>query len=137
MKYRKLVVALILVSASLLAVADVSAKENPPTGFTEVAQYIKVHHSLPKNFITKKDAKKIGWQPGRKDLDKVAPGKSIGGDVFSNREKKLPAKKGRIWYEGDINYHGGKRGKDRILFSNDGLIYKSEDHYKTFTRIDL
>lgn len=137
MKYRVIIAALVFLSASYFVSTGVSAEENSPTGFTEVARYIKAHHALPQNFITKNDAKKIGWQPGRKDLDNIAPGKSIGGDVFSNREKKLPAKKGRIWREADINYHGGKRGKDRILFSNDGLIYKSEDHYQTFTRIDI
>jgi hypothetical protein len=136
MKFGYFLIAFIFISGSYLFSNGVSARENPLTDFTEVARYIKAHHELPQNFITKDDAKKIGWQPGRKDLDKVAPGKSIGGDVFSNREKKLPVKKGRIWREADINYHGGKRGKDRILFSNDGLIYKSEDHYQTFTKID-
>jgi len=57
--------------------------------------------------------------------------------VFNNHGRELPSQKGRIWYEADINYHGGPRGKDRILYSNDGLIYKSEDHYQTFTRIDI
>jgi hypothetical protein len=108
----------------------------PPTSFKEVADYVKKHQRLPDNFITKKDARRLGWDPSRGNLREVAPGKSIGGDVFQNREKRLPEKKGRIWYEADIRYNGGKRGKDRILFSNDGLIYKTEDHYRTFSRID-
>jgi len=105
------------------------------TTFEGVADYIKEHHKLPDNFITKNEAKKLGWDAQEGNLHKVAPGKSIGGDIFRNREKKLPDKKGRIWYEADINYTSGHRGKDRILFSNDGLIYKTEDHYKTFKQI--
>jgi hypothetical protein len=108
----------------------------PPTSFKEVADHIKKHHRLPDNFIVKKDARRLGWDPSRGNLREVAPGKSIGGDVFRNREKRLPEEKGRIWYEADIHYNGGKRGKDRIIFSNDGLIYKTENHYRTFTRID-
>lgn len=105
------------------------------TSFKAVSDYIKEHQRLPDHFITKKEARKQGWNPSRGNLWDVAPGKSIGGDVFRNLEKGLPDKKGRVWYEADINYRGGKRGKDRILFSNDGLIYKTEDHYRTFTRI--
>lgn len=105
------------------------------TTFEGVAEYIRVHHELPGNFITKAEAKKLGWDPQGGNLQDVAPGKSIGGDVFQNREKKLPSKKGRIWYEADINYKSGHRGKDRILFSSDGLIYKTEDHYETFKPI--
>ncbi|KAA8783602.1 guanyl-specific ribonuclease Sa [Paenibacillus sp. 4624] len=104
-------------------------------GFQEVADYIKEHHELPPNYITKKEARKLGWEPSEGNLDKVAPGKSIGGDVFRNREGLLPNKKGRIWYEADIHYTGGKRGSDRILYSSDGLIYQTTDHYKTFQQI--
>jgi hypothetical protein len=107
----------------------------PMTSFHEVADYIKKYNRLPDNFITKKNAHKLGWNPSKGNLWAVAPGKSIGGDVFHNREKKLPGKRGRIWYEADIHYQGGKRGKDRILFSSDGLIYKTEDHYRTYSRI--
>lgn len=102
------------------------------TGYEEVAQYIRKHGELPDNYITKKEARKLGWDAQKGNLNDVAPGKSIGGDVFGNREKKLPGKKGRIWYEADINYKSGFRGDDRILFSSDGLIYKTEDHYQTF-----
>ncbi|MDT0122859.1 ribonuclease domain-containing protein [Paenibacillus sp. RRE4] len=105
------------------------------TGFQEVADYIKEHHELPPNYITKKEARKLGWEPSEGNLGQVAPGKSIGGDVFRNREGLLPNKKGRIWYEADIHYTGGKRGSDRILYSNDGLIYHTTDHYKTFQQI--
>ncbi len=137
MKYLK---ALAVIFLMILFVAPLAAKEAKivalqPTTFPEVAQYIKQHQHLPGNFITKKAAKKLGWEPSRGNLWDVAPGKSIGGDVFNNRENRLPAKWGRLWYEADIHYKGGKRGKDRILFSNDGLIYKTEDHYRTFLRM--
>ncbi|WP_090676175.1 ribonuclease domain-containing protein [Paenibacillus tianmuensis] len=112
-----------------------NAQSQGLTSFEDVANYIKAHNKLPDNFITKDEAKNLGWDPQKGNLHKVAPGKSIGGDVFQNREGKLPKKKGRVWYEADINYKSDRRGKDRILFSNDGLIYKTEDHYETFEQI--
>jgi len=99
--------------------------------FQGVADYIHKNGRLPDNFITKDEATKLGWTPG-KDLDQVAPGKSIGGDIFKNAEKSLPDAPKRVWRECDINYNGGKRGADRILYSNDGMIYSTSDHYKTF-----
>lgn len=112
-----------------------TVQSKPLTDFEEVADYIREHHSLPDNFITKKEAEKLGWNAKEGNLNEVAPGKSIGGDIFRNREGKLPQKKGRIWYEADIHYADGFRGKDRLLFSSDGLIYKTEDHYKTFKQM--
>jgi len=105
------------------------------TSFEAVAKYIEAHHELPDNFITKAEARKLGWESDKGNLNEVAPDKSIGGDVFQNREGKLPKHKGRVWYEADINYKSGFRGGDRILYSNDGLIYKTEDHYETFQQI--
>ncbi|WP_448321887.1 ribonuclease domain-containing protein [Streptomyces sp. CO7] len=69
------------------------------------------------------------------NLAEVAPGKSIGGDVFSNREGRLPSASGRTWREADINYVSGFRNADRLVYSSDWLIYKTTDHYATFTRI--
>ena len=68
----------------------------------------------------------------QKNLQQVAPNKSIGGDRFTNREGKLPKKDGRKWFECDIDYNGGKRGPKRIVFSDDGLIYYTPDHYNSF-----
>ncbi|MEG0308992.1 MAG: ribonuclease domain-containing protein [Clostridium sp.] len=99
--------------------------------FQGVADYIHKNNALPLSFITKNEAKKLGWNPGE-DLWKYAPNKSIGGDYFGNHEGALPSKSGRKWTECDINYNGGSRGGDRIVFSNDGLIYGTSDHYKTF-----
>lgn len=99
-----------------------------------VVAYLKEHHELPNYYVTKSQARQGGWQPG-KDLCKSVPGKAIGGDKFSNRQKILPDQEGRQWYEADINYNCGKRGADRLVFSNDDLIYVSHDHYKTFEKL--
>lgn len=107
--------------------------ENKIHGFQEVADYIHQYNKLPDYFITKKEAMNLGWSPGE-DLWKYAPNKSIGGDHFGNYENSLPSKEGRTWTECDINYKGGSRGSDRIVFSNDGLIYGTSDHYKTFIK---
>lgn len=129
----------VLLSLFLLAGCGLSEKKTEPanslTSFEDVANYLKAHNKLPDNFITKNEAKKLGWDPQKGNLQNVAPGKSIGGDIYQNREGKLPNKKGRVWHEADINYKSGHRGKDRIVFSNDGLIYKTEDHYETFQQM--
>ena len=102
------------------------------TSKEEVAAYLNEYGHLPSNFITKKQAKKLGWVSSEGNLGKVAPGKSIGGDYFGNYEGNLPEAKGRDYYECDIESPGGYRGAKRIVFSNDGLIYYTEDHYETF-----
>ncbi|NJL76053.1 MAG: ribonuclease [Saprospiraceae bacterium] len=105
------------------------------TSFDDVAKYVSINRKLPSNYITKEQAKALGWKPNLGNLDNVAPSKSIGGDIFKNLEGLLPQAKGRIWYEADINYSGGFRGGERLLYSNDGLVYKTLDHYKTFTQL--
>lgn len=111
----------------------VSIDENGTyTSRDDVALYINIYGKLPSNFITKKEAKKLGWEGG--SLEEYAPGKSIGGDYFGNYEELLPEKKGREYHECDIDTKGKKkRGAKRIIYSNDGLIYYTDDHYKTFT----
>ncbi|WP_307838450.1 MULTISPECIES: S-layer homology domain-containing protein [unclassified Bacillus (in: firmicutes)] len=106
-----------------------------PTGFDEVAKYVKEHKKLPDNYITKEQAQALGWVSKDGNLHKVAPGKSMGGNIFQNKGNPLPNAPGRVWYEADINYLSGYRGNDRILYSSDGLVYKTSDHYKTFTEI--
>ena len=100
-----------------------------------IADYIFEHGALPENFITKSEAKKLGWDSSWNDVSDVAPGKSIGGDRFGNYEKLLPEKKGRVWYEADCYYTRGNRNARRILFSNDGLVYYTDDHYKTAVQL--
>ncbi len=115
-------------SASVTKGASYTSKE-------EVAAYIHTYGELPSNFITKSEAKALGWDSSAGNLASVAPGKSIGGDRFYNREGKLENKSGRTWYECDINYTSGSRGAERIVFSNDGLVYYTGDHYNTFTEV--
>ena len=102
------------------------------TSKEEVALYIHLYNHLPGNYITKKEAQDLGWDSSKGNLNTVAPGKSIGGDKFGNREGLLPKKSGRVYYECDIDYKKGSRNAKRIVFSNDGLIYYTEDHYETY-----
>jgi guanyl-specific ribonuclease Sa len=100
----------------------------------DVALYINTYGKLPSNFITKDKAKSMGWSGNGNDpVDKYASGKVIGGDKFGNYEGLLPKKSGRTYYECDIDTKGAVRGVKRIVFSNDGLIYYTEDHYEHFT----
>ena len=97
----------------------------------EVALYIHTYGKLPQNYMTKKEAREHGWKGG--SLHLVVEGKCIGGDVFNNFEGNLPEKNGRTYYECDIDtLTKKKRGKKRIIFSNDGLVYYTGDHYETF-----
>lgn len=97
----------------------------------DVGLYIHLYGHLPSNFITKAEANTYGWSAGA--LDYYAYGMCIGGDVFYNREGLLPAKEGRTFTECDIDtLHGNTRGAKRIVFSNDGLVYYTEDHYASF-----
>ena len=97
----------------------------------DVALYLHLYGHLPDNFITKKEAQKLGWPGG--SLEPYAPGKCIGGSRFGNYEGLLPEAEGRTYTECDIDTLGAeKRGAKRIVFSNDGLIYYTEDHYKSF-----
>lgn len=102
------------------------------TAKEDVALYLMLYGHLPGNFITKADAQALGWDSRSGNLWDVAPGMSIGGDRFGNREGRLPEQKGRTYYECDIDYEGGYRNAKRIVFSDDGLIYYTEDHYETF-----
>ena len=104
------------------------------TSKDDVALYIHVYGKLPNNFITKKEAEKLGWSGG--SLEPYAPGKSIGGSYFGNYEGLLPEKKGRTYTECDIDTAGrSSRGAKRIVFSNDGLIYYTDDHYESFVEV--
>ena len=98
----------------------------------EVALYLHTYGHLPSNYVTKREARKAGWEGG--SLEKFFPGCSIGGDIFRNLEEQLPKARGRTYYECDIDTAGQRsRGAKRIIFSNDGLIYYTDDHYETFT----
>lgn len=101
----------------------------------EVALYIYTYGQLPDNYITKNEARDLGWDSKAGNLWDVAEGMSIGGDRYYNNDDQLPEEKGRKYYECDINYQGGYRGAERIVYSNDGLIYYTDDHYKSFDHL--
>ena len=97
--------------------------------------WLENYASLPDYYITRDDAEKAGWKRKLGNFDKVMPGKMLMGGVYKNSNGHLPAEFGRIWYEADINYTTGKRNSERIVFSNDGLIFVTYDHYETFYEI--
>ena len=111
--------------------------DGPITDVQSIADYLFANGCLPDNFMTKNEAKALGWPGG--DLTRYAPGMSIGGDYFGNYEGVLPTKdeNGRkiTYNECDVNYHGGSRGADRIVFSSNGHVYYTSDHYNSFTEI--
>ena len=105
------------------------------TSKEDVVKYLRLYGHLPSNFITKKEAQAAGWSGG--SLEKILPGKCIGGDRFGNYEGLLPKAKGRTWTECDIDTLGkNSRGAKRLVFSNDGLIYYTDDHYDSFTEVE-
>ena len=97
----------------------------------DVSLYLSVYGHLPENYITKEEARELGWEGG--SVEKYAPGYSIGGDVFGNREGLLPEAPYRVYYECDVDTKGtNSRGANRLVYSNDGLIYYTMDHYESF-----
>ena len=107
-------------------------KDGHYTSRDEVALYLYTYGELPDNFITKKEAQALGWDSRKGNLHDVAPGMSIGGDRFGNYEQMLPD---NDYKECDINYSGGYRGDERIVFSDDGDIYYTDDHYASFIQL--
>ena len=120
----------------IVRMSSIDAGNLTDSGTDGADYYIKYYGRLPDNYLNKGDAKKLGWNRKKGNLNIVAPGRAIGGDVFKNIKRHLPEKPGRIWYEADINYYGGYRGTQRILYSNDGLIFATFDHYETFIAIN-
>lgn len=97
-----------------------------------VISYVKQNHKLPDYYITKNEARKQGWNPSKGNLCDVLPGKAIGGDKFNNREGSLP--QGEKYFEADVNYHCGSRKADRIIFTKNGDVYLTKNHYKSFEK---
>lgn len=114
------------------AVTPSPVPDGPIIDPQSIADYIFANGCLPDNFITKKQAQKLGWDSTRNYVSDVAPGKSIGGDYFGNYEGLVPTAKGREYHECDCYYISGKRSAYRIIYSNDGLVFYTEDHYQTF-----
>ena len=113
--------------ASSLGFAD-------PPGFVAVVESVRETGRLPADYVTKREAEALGWRPGS-DLCDSAPGRVIGGDRFFNREGRLPDGDGRVWFEADLDFSCGRRGAKRLVFSNDGLIWVTVDHYESFTEV--
>lgn len=107
-------------------------KDGSYTTPEDVAEYIHTFGTLPGNFLTKKEAQALGWDSSRGNLWDVAPDCSIGGDYFGNYEGILPDGN---YHECDVNYTGGYRGAERIIYSDDGRIYYTNDHYKSFEQL--
>lgn len=97
--------------------------------------HLKYNGKLPDYYISKNYAYSKGWENKKGNLQEVLPNYLIGGDIFFNTEGKLPQSKNRVWYEADIDYESGYRNKKRILYSNDGLIFVTYNHYETFVEI--
>lgn len=149
---RSALLVLILLLASLISqgfdfdipepVADVTEVTGYSEGLTidkdgsyysafDVSLYLHSYGCLPDNYITKDEARELGWEGG--SVETVAPGKAIGGDKFGNREGLLPEAEGRQYYECDVDTKGeDSRGVHRLVYSNDGLIYYTDDHYESF-----
>ena len=103
------------------------------SGAEDVAYYLHAYGHLPDNYITKAEAEDAGWVSTKGNLWDVAYGASIGGDRFGNREGLLP--KGEKYYECDVNYTGGYRGEERLIFTDDGDVYYTADHYRSFEKL--
>ncbi|WP_300689721.1 ribonuclease domain-containing protein [Chryseobacterium sp.] len=97
-----------------------------------VISYIKQNHRLPDYYITKNEARRQGWNPSKGNLCDAIPGKAIGGDKFGNREGRLPDSE--KYFEADVNYHCGGRNADRIIYTSDGDVYLTKNHYKSFEK---
>ena len=123
-------------SGEVTAQADTPAlslrEDGSSTSKEDVAVYLHAFGHLPDNFITKNEARARGWDSSAGNLAEVAPGKRIGGDHFGNYEGRLPEAEGRTYRECDIDSTADYRGAKRLVYSNDGLIYYTEDHYETF-----
>lgn len=100
-----------------------------------VEVYYARHGALPAYYLTKKRAELLGWIQKRGNLGQVLPGAMIGGDIYRNKDGRLPHVPGRVWYEADFDYDTGYRNDYRLLYSNDGLMFVTYDHYETFCAV--
>ncbi len=137
----RLIVLLLLIAGPALALAPDELRQfarsaglRDADAFVETVTTLREARQLPPRYITKSAASRAGWRPGD-DLCRAAPGRSIGGDRFGNREGRLPSARGRVWYEADLDFNCGRRGAKRLVWSSDGLIYVTTDHYQSFREV--
>jgi len=100
-------------------------------GFIATVRTLDETGHLPMRYLRKDEAAKLGWRPGV-DLCALSPGRAIGGDIFSNRERRLPMRPGRHYFEADLDAACGKREAKRLVYSDDGLRFVTADHYRSF-----
>lgn len=110
-------------------------KDGTYTDKDDVIRYIHEYGHLPSNYITKKEARDLGWSDGADNLSEVAPGKNIGGDEYGNSDKMLPEEEGRVFYECDVNVEPGERGEEKVIYTNDGQIFYTGDNMETFEQV--
>lgn len=122
-------------NCALIVLLCIEAGTATIDGLNGADYYIKHYGFLPENYLSKSNARSIGWRRYKGNLRDVTLNGSIGGDIYYNDDEKLPIAANRTWYEADINYTGGYRNTHRILYSNDGLIFVTYDHYETFYEI--
>lgn len=118
----------------LVTLRAIEAGNATANGINGADYYLKYNGELPDYYINDEELSELGWRPGKR-ISSFAPGKMYTKGVYDNSDKHLPDREGRIWYEADINYTPGKRNKHRVLWSNDGLIFVTYDHYITFYEI--
>lgn len=131
---RKIVLSLILTLVLLSGCApktEVSYGESYSSK-EEVALYLWTYSELPPNYITKDEAYELGWKPSQQNLWEVTDKKSIGGDRFFNLEGLLPKD---TYFEADIDYQGKQRNAKRLVYTKNGVIYYTADHYKSFEEL--
>ena len=121
-------------SASRLAAFARELRLRDVDGFVETVRSLRTQGRLPARYVTTREAEALGWRPGE-DLCRAAQGRTIGGDRFHNRERRLPDSSGRTWREADLDFACGRRGARRLVFSSDGLIFVTLDHYESFREV--
>ena len=119
----------------ILPLSAILAGTATKKGLSGADWYLSHFGFLPDYYISLENANQMGYDPKKNFLSSVIPDKTLFKGIYKNKNGHLPEKPGRIWYEADINYTGGKRGTNRILFSNDELIFVTYDHYHTFVEI--
>ena len=121
-------------TASTDLVSDLPVEGNSYYDLENVVLYLYLYDELPDNYMTKAEARELGWEGG--SVEKYKEGAAIGGDTFGNREGLLPKEKGRTYTECDIDTDGEKsRGAKRLVFSSDGLYFYTQDHYESFDEV--
>ncbi len=112
----------------------INCGEATKDGLMGADYYLIRYGKLPDYYIDINNLRELGWKDG-KSPSKYAPGKMLTRGRYFNDNKHLPDAPGRLWFECDINYYEGRRNQHRILYSNDGLMFVTYDHYETFYEI--